>query len=224
MKTCPPAFHPGLSPRMRGSPQRPHRLKHRRGPIPAHAGEPGRADVTHRWAGAYPRACGGALRFMAARSVAWGLSPRMRGSRGQRDLGVRLRGPIPAHAGEPFGSGCCWGSSWAYPRACGGAAARAAAIAADWGLSPRMRGSHPQADVVLRDRGPIPAHAGEPPPLRTTACDRRAYPRACGGASTGRLTICCAPGLSPRMRGSLEHRAADFLGRGPIPAHAGEPC
>ena len=51
----------------------------------------------------------------------------------------------------------------------------------------------------------------------------RAYPRGRGGAyETDQYTTSVA-GLSPRTRGSHDHREGDRLRAGPIPADAGEP-
>ena len=71
--------------------------------------------------------------------------------------------------------------------------------------------------------GPIPAHAGEPPPdAQTTLCDR-AYPRSRGGTRILDFRLYLLLGLSPLTRGNHELKAAIDTGRGPIPAHAGEP-
>ena len=67
-----------------------------------------------------PRVCGGTLETVSWIDPGMGLSPRVRGNRGQE---VRIRsavGSIPACAGEP----CCVASKQdshkVYPRVCGG--------------------------------------------------------------------------------------------------------
>ena len=62
----------------------------------------------------------------------------------------------------------CSGRSGVYPRACGGAWAARAARRLGKGLSPRVRGSHPDAIWDACCGGSIPARAGEP-----KRCDRR---------------------------------------------------
>ena len=133
-------------------------------------------------------------------------------------------GPIPAHAGEPRRGSCCSGGSGAYPRACGGAPPVAKDGTTPEGLSPRMRGSRGIVGAGSSFAGPIPAHAGEPMPPRPRESLPWAYPRACGGASNRPTPTSCKTGLSPRMRGSQLERLGGERGRGPIPAHAGEPC
>ena len=94
---------PGLSPRMRGDPQKGAFLLFILGSIPAHAGGPApRISVcTNSWV--YPRACGGTLagRLLVVRDQ--GLSPRMRGDRWISQQCRFDQGSIPAHARGPLG-------------------------------------------------------------------------------------------------------------------------
>ena len=153
----------GLSPRVRGSPRDRDLVARVVGSIPACAGEPGRRRPKPcRWR-VYPRVCGGALRSVRLLLLAWGLSPRVRGSPGaksalnatdgsipacagslltQRFLGV-LGGSIPACAGEPKKSTHSLSPSVA-------------------GLSPRVRGSPRLGRASDAAAGSIPACAGEP--------------------------------------------------------------
>ncbi len=91
------------------------------------------------------------------------------------------------------------------------------------GLSPRMRGSR----RLVRDwhvgYGSIPAHAGEPVEQVRHRLASRVYPRACGGASQSFILPVAGSGLSPRMRGSPDRASRHQIGKGSIPAHAGEP-
>ena len=195
----------------------------RRGPIPAHAGEPTQSCRSGLLPRAYPRACGGADSGRIAALRDGGLSPRMRGSRCCEGGSGMMTGPIPAHAGEPHhasGAGC---RPRAYPRACGGAGRTPDLVALEGGLSPRMRGSqihHPEPLFVL---GPIPAHAGEPVDGLQQRIELGAYPRACGGAAMTPRPSRMVTGLSPRMRGSQFEAVRQERCAGPIPAHAGEP-
>ena len=78
-----PAPLAGLSPRVRGNltddAQNPSGL----GSIPACTGEPGPQPRRRPAAGVYPRVYGGTLRLPSFRNTAQGLSPRVRGNRGE---------------------------------------------------------------------------------------------------------------------------------------------
>ena len=93
---------------------------------------------------------------------AQGLSPRVRGSRRHRLIGSRLKGPIPACAGEPAATPLSESGRRAYPRVCGGAVETEHNPAHGLGLSPRVRGSLRSGMLLGGERGPIPACAGEP--------------------------------------------------------------
>ena len=171
----------------------------------------------------YPRACGGAAIAVLRRGGLRGLSPRMRGSQFLRAIGAVDLGPIPAPAGKPYRVRLPRGVSWAYPRACGEAAAQGRPRACRAGLSPRLRGSLPRCRHGQALLGPIPAPAGKPPRWWPDRPRQRAYPRACreaGRKSEGQLR---KEGLSPRLQGSPRLRRRDARLSGPIPAHAGEP-
>ena len=49
------------------------------------------------------------------------------------------------------------------------------------------------------------------------------YPRACGGTASPRPPVDIPGGLSPRLRGNLDHKQAVKVKKGSIPAPAGEP-
>ena len=152
-----------------------------------------------------------------------GLSPRMRGNRNDDEVATLIRGTIPAHAGEPWGS-----TSWAwhrrdYPRACGGTRIREGRNAVEQGLSPRMRGNPRKSRSSARPARTIPAHAGEPILMNQENKSTRDYPRACGGTIPGSPIHSSTLGLSPRMRGNLYRLDDQRQLDGTIPAHAGEP-
>ena len=133
----------GLSPRVRGNPQRREWRKTGRRSIPACAGEPLLPTLLPLIAPVYPRVCGGTPFGTARRPCTAGLSPRVRGNRlcesRRRRGGVvqglspRVRGnpddhnldrlavrSIPACAGEPLVRYSPWTSCSVYPRVCGG--------------------------------------------------------------------------------------------------------
>ena len=153
----------GLSPRLRGNlcyPGHPAR------PLPV-----------------YPRACGGTMRRPLGLEVASpGLSPRLRGNQQPAGIGLEPTRSIPAPAGEPSPSKWRGPVGQVYPRACGGTAASAWGTRMTEGLSPRLRGNHPDITPALGHMGSIPA--------------------ACGGTSNRAGDFPIEMGLSPRLRGN----------------------
>ena len=97
-----------------------------------------------------------------------GLSPRVRGKRFLAWAAMRVRGSIPACAGEARYCDNLRDALEVYPRVCGGSATGAPQSLRDMGLSPRVRGKplrqHGRNDCARS----IPACAGEaslvPPP------------------------------------------------------------
>ena len=165
---------------MRGNRLAPAPLVQWHGSIPAHAGQPVSARPRRGRLRVYPRACG-ATHGLPDDEREWsGLSPRMRGNRDARILGHKLIGSIPAHAGQPPSRPSTPRRGRVYPRACG-ATGTPVDIGTDTeGLSPRMRGNHPQPAISDRHTGSIPAHAGQPAAGRQGAGALWVYPRACG--------------------------------------------
>ena len=152
----------GLSPRVRGS-----RLIRKDwlvilGSIPACAGEPLCRHSFFSLSRVYPRVCGGARDNILGAESDMGLSPRVRGSRGQRAAPDNRPGSIPACAGEPLAAGGNYDEVRVYPRVCGGASISGAAAIRRTGLSPRVRGSRLRDRDAELLRGSIPACAGEP--------------------------------------------------------------
>ncbi len=110
-----------------------------------------------------------------------------------------------------------------YPRACGETHTVRLLIQSPSGLSPRLRGNHPELPPAQLGTGTIPAPAGKPRRSAPTRGTARDYPRACGETAD---TVPCTvldPGLSPRLRGNrqLPCRFGSFCGT--IPAPAGKP-
>ena len=115
------------------------------------------------------------------------------------------------------------GSNGVYPRVCGGAKSADTLEPPEWGLSPRVRGSHGKDVWIPHSQRSIPACAGEPTPWAPPAAASPVYPRVCGGAMVVSRARLFLPGLSPRVRGSQCHRAPSDAHPGSIPACAGEP-
>ena len=118
---------------------------------------------------------------------------------------LRICGSIPACAGEPETAAVIFDST------------------ADLGLSPRVRGNPMGYLGNLRSQRSIPACAGEPRGWQTRLLLLRVYPRVCGG--TWGQCVCrpCCYGLSPRVRGNLQHGWLVAVPARSIPACAGEP-
>ena len=211
----------GLSPRVRGSLLVDLAAVHVGGSIPACAGEPVLVGPRVPQGGVYPRVCGGAGPIMPFMGPVTGLSPRVRGSPGQRDTAPRRRGSIPACAGEPATPSWSRASRWVYPRVCGGAPNPLFSPTRMSGLSPRVRGSPGSVHASRICVGSIPACAGEPRSASGAATSPWVYPRVCGGAIASGMVSRTRRGLSPRVRGSpsLQGLVADR--HGSIPACAG---
>ena len=152
----------GLSPRVRGNPERRPGAAAGAGSIPACAGEP-RSSPRHRSPKrVYPRVCGGTANKGFEFLNDTGLSPRVRGnprgSAGRRPA----RRSIPACAGEPLAASICLVQPRVYPRVCGGTPLSWRCGVRGRGLSPRVRGNQPLDRFAEGLGGSIPACAGEP--------------------------------------------------------------
>ena len=176
----------GLSPRVRGNLAVDLARQHDGRSIPACAGEPVVEPYPVVLGGVYPRVCGGTTGGRVARRMMQGLSPRVRGNRNRMRSSVRLAGSIPACAGEPPCPRMCRRRSPVYPRVCGGTARRRARVAADGGLSPRVRGNHGLTVQQQSAKRSIPACAGEPWSGVGRSSISWVYPRVCGGTTASR--------------------------------------
>ena len=110
----------GLSPRVRGNRPPGAASRTRSGPIPACAGEPNCNIASNHLHEAYPRVCGGTVRWQSRNGNETGLSPRVRGNPPSNSHQMRPGGPIPACAGEPLATSSEKMPATAYPRVCGG--------------------------------------------------------------------------------------------------------
>ena len=216
-------FGAGLSPRVRGNLSCKGCCDDRKGPIPAGAGEPHPRRLQWVQCRAYPRGCGGTSKRAIVAHSWTGLSPRVRGNLAEGVDVPSCDGPIPAGAGEPWGTMLQLFPTWAYPRGCGGTCSAMLERGLGQGLSPRVRGNR----VVFRsspiNSRPIPAGAGEPLLRSCLRFSFGAYPRGCGGTVAGAFQFWRQRGLSPRVRGTLSLSLIPSESIGPIPAGAGEP-
>ena len=198
-------------------------FEQRKGSIPAYAGEPDAQWGSHGCPTVYPRVCGGTSRAIPQIARQLGLSPRMRGNRGQCHRRIRRPRSIPAYAGEPAGCACARAAPGVYPRVCGGTVPTLYLAPLPKGLSPRMRGNPFCPLCNTGAIGSIPAYAGEPCPCRPVWFAARVYPRVCGGTLATVLLKNAIRGLSPRMRGNRDCGLSKSGDAGSIPAYAGEP-
>ena len=214
----------GLSPLTRGNRAVPRSEHCRRGPIPAHAGQPQYITKDGGISGAYPRSRGATT--MASQNIPGrqGLSPLTRGNPTASCTAGAATGPIPAHAGQPR-TAATFVVVWrAYPRSRGATEQLAKLEPGDYGLSPLTRGNRLAAMGRSWSGGPIPAHAGQPYALRAGANSWGAYPRSRGATTRTSSDPGHTRGLSPLTRGNRARLQRWRCANGPIPAHAGQPC
>ena len=208
---------------MRGNPPNSNGLNIKTWSIPACAGEPNRFSRRPKRSGVYPRVCGGTGFTLHPDGDAWGLSPRVRGNRGQLGMFESHDRSIPACAGEPISLSGAYTLAWVYPRVCGGTVQPPCLYKILPGLSPRVRGNPRKSFERAWSIGSIPACAGEPlvDPLPKRLDE--VYPRVCGGTPSALARRQHGWGLSPRVRGNPMLAPMPLQRRGSIPACAGEP-
>ena len=109
----------GSSPRMRGTLRFAWNTIAEMGIIPAHAGNTCRFDSMPHWNWDHPRACGEHALMVSFGAADTGSSPRMRGTPLLSWRDPRLRGIIPAHAGNTDRHCSKSIARRDHPRACG---------------------------------------------------------------------------------------------------------
>ena len=191
----------GSSPRVRGT--------HTHGPdraalvrfIPACAGNAARPCRAAKRPPVHPRVCGERPPDRPPASAMGGSSPRVRGTRATTRIRARCRAVHPRVCGE----------RWRRPNETG----------LRCGSSPRVRGTHthgPDRAALVRF---IPACAGNAARPCRAAKRPPVHPRVCGERSSVLSISGPLNGSSPRVRGTLQRRAARRLRRRFIPACAG---
>ena len=190
--------------------------------IPASAGETRASWPWRLPATVHPRECGGNGTPAAAGPLDGGPSPRVRGKQMQSAAGVLDYGSIPASAGETNPSSRIPRELTVHPRECGGNPRLESRSSVVSGPSPRVRGKRNQDMVDAADLRSIPASAGETPTNGSCRSLRSVHPRECGGNCRCTSRSLLPPGPSPRVRGKPHRGAPMRLGRGSIPASAGE--
>ena len=150
----------GSSPRMRGTRRVVKIVEFRTGIIPAYAGNTRlpRRSCAGLWD--HPRVCGEHVFADGHIEDAAGSSPRMRGTRGRSEVGVREHGIIPAYAGNTVSTPHRARYLGDHPRVCGEHDVTCRASPAKAGSSPRMRGTPSDARYGHVRARIIPAYAG----------------------------------------------------------------
>ena len=213
----------GLSPRVRGSPEVVLDGKEYTRIIPACAGKPPPIWTRTTTFRDYPRVCGEAGGTTPSIKLSSGLSPRVRGSPRRRLPSAPRPRIIPACAGKPRRITPTCPVYADYPRVCGEAPSPRRWRESPSGLSPRVRGSRRHHAVDQAVLGIIPACAGKPAPSSPKRSSPADYPRVCGEAAPDHADLPGVRGLSPRVRGSLQHQVRLHRQDGIIPACAGKP-
>ncbi len=150
-----------------------------------------------------------------------GSSPRVRGTRAQRNGQCRWRRFIPACAGNTNPAVQRSYHKSVHPRVCGEHLQGPGHITQIGGSSPRVRGT---LAVMARNEANgrfIPACAGNTWHRQNCFRLKAVHPRVCGEHGTGRLITHIHCGSSPRVRGTPAIMAGEALERRFIPACAG---
>ena len=145
----------------------------------------------------------------------------MRGTPGYNEAGADTTEIIPAYAGNTFAVGPPSSPARDHPRVCGEHIHLR--LSRRWmeGSSPRMRGTPCILLTFLCRIGIIPAYAGNTTRPSLTTVSPRDHPRVCGEHRTESRQGQRNQGSSPRMRGTPRFPTTAAVGRGIIPAYAG---
>ena len=193
----------GSSPRVRGTPCAANSPPPHGGIIPACAGNTGRPHSPLAATGDHPRVCGEHVAVYVPVVPFGGSSPRVRGTQGAKVGRFAVVGIIPACAGNTSAGAMPVPSRTDHPRVCGEHPAMVCTTPAAPGSSPRVRGTHLLICDCVRVRGIIPACAGNTMPMFSPWRKPRDHPRVCGEHDIQLTVTQCAPGSSPRVRGTL---------------------
>ena len=155
----------------------------------------------------HPRVCGEHGWWANESCVVQGSSPRVRGTRTSSRIYGRVRGIIPACAGNTEGLNVHLHLRRDHPRVCGEHNGKIPSGAGMLGSSPRARGTQARLGRGDGVDGIIPACAGNTEGLNVHLHLRRDHPRVCGEHATSMSSVNGAVGSSPRVRGTQRARA-----------------
>ena len=150
-----------------------------------------------------------------------GSSPRVRGTHMLQCRDGRLRGIIPACAGNTSRPNAEPESWRDHPRVCGEHDTRGIRRLHNSGSSPRVRGTRCAPSKPVHLTGIIPACAGNTLPGAGRVQPHRDHPRVCGEHPWRGLSRFLVLGSSPRVRGTLCAAMISSCITGIIPACAG---
>ena len=200
--SAPSLLGQGLSPRVRGNPEKNMSDRYTNRSIPACTGEPQKSSQSPGPARVYPRVYGGTPWLGCLHSPGGGLSPRVRGNRHDSTSTKGSIRSIPACTGEPWIPRNRLHHHRVYPRVYGGTPRSSRSISPSAGLSPRVRGNLGPRNVEAVWTGSIPACTGEPDFKKARRSLPRVYPRVYGGTPCWSKGVAMSHGLSPRVRGN----------------------
>ena len=150
------------------------------GLIPARAGNTTARYVQRRGVQAHPRSRGEHMMGSSNESVASGSSPLARGTQAHRRGLVRLRGLIPARAGNTCGGFPLFHAPRAHPRSRGEHAVVINALMMLLGSSPLARGTPDAVAYAVGRTRLIPARAGNTSTTASMSPNTVAHPRSRG--------------------------------------------
>ena len=150
-----------------------------------------------------------------------GSSPRVRGTHMLQCRDGRLRGIIPACAGNTGGFTWRVYLEGDHPRVCGEHDTRGIRRLHNSGSSPRVRGTRCAPSKPVHLTGIIPACAGNTSPGVGSPLHDRDHPRVCGEHVPWLKSLLTSRGSSPRVRGTPWPTWATASPTGIIPACAG---
>ena len=179
--------------------------------------------TNHYQCGVHPRASGATEVLSLTDRKPLGPSPRERGNLGRPQHVHRGRGSIPARAGQPHRTRSTGGRDRVHPRASGATVPPAVGAAGAGGPSPRERGNPRVLGMHSVTDGSIPARAGQPLIDTAGLRETEVHPRASGATVHEGSPPRILRGPSPRERGNLNSYRNARIGRGSIPARAGQP-
>ena len=159
------------------------------------------------WRPVHPRACGERYLVIPASWLAFGSSPRLRGT-GSALRCVRHRKrfiPAPAGNGQDADRRRMVGA--VHPRACGERFRVPDGMALPYGSSPRLRGTGVANTVAIWLCRFIPAPAGNGQGINVAHARNAVHPRACGERAGDLISTQRSGGSSPRLRGTASRRS-----------------
>ena len=170
---------------------------------------------------AHPRRCGADNLVAGVLRPVLGSSPQVRGRLLQGFEAFRLRGLIPAGAGQTVSPITVSVVVWAHPRRCGADHMQQKTLGLDRGSSPQVRGRLFDDSHNFGFGGLIPAGAGQTTRAPNSSCAARAHPRRCGADHFLQLDVGGERGSSPQVRGRRRRCRTAGCPRGAHPRRCG---